>query len=53
MSLVMKHMKTATEQDPRWRSVVNRDADVTGDNTASVRQNVATVTTARVPPPRH
>jgi AraC family transcriptional regulator of adaptative response/methylated-DNA-[protein]-cysteine methyltransferase len=30
MSLVMKHMKTTTEQDPRWRSVVNRDADADG-----------------------
>jgi AraC family transcriptional regulator of adaptative response/methylated-DNA-[protein]-cysteine methyltransferase len=30
MSLVMKQMKTTTEQDPRWRSVVNRDADADG-----------------------
>lgn len=29
MSLVMKQLKT-TEQDPRWRSVVNRDAQADG-----------------------
>jgi AraC family transcriptional regulator of adaptative response/methylated-DNA-[protein]-cysteine methyltransferase len=30
MSLVVKHMKTTTEQDPRWHSVVDRDAEADG-----------------------
>lgn len=30
MSLVMEHVKTTTERDPRWRSVVDRDAAADG-----------------------
>src|SRR5579872_4926592 len=30
MSLVMEHSKTATERDPRWRRVLNRDAAADG-----------------------
>jgi AraC family transcriptional regulator, regulatory protein of adaptative response / methylated-DNA-[protein]-cysteine methyltransferase len=30
MSLVMDHSKTATERDPRWRSVLDRDAAADG-----------------------
>jgi AraC family transcriptional regulator, regulatory protein of adaptative response / methylated-DNA-[protein]-cysteine methyltransferase len=30
MSLAMEQVKTTTERDPRWRSVINRDAAADG-----------------------
>jgi AraC family transcriptional regulator, regulatory protein of adaptative response / methylated-DNA-[protein]-cysteine methyltransferase len=37
MSLVMDQLKTTTERDPRWRSVINRDAAADGSFVYAVK----------------